>query len=74
MTVGGLCSVQTFLHRILGAAFLLLFEAQVSGFDWQRHGQEDAHDVEAEVPRSAGGRDGKNRDVVKPSQAEDYCD
>lgn len=52
VTDGGLCSFQTFSLRIPGAAFLLLFEAQVSGFDRQRHGQEDAHDVEAEVPRS----------------------
>lgn len=50
----GLCSLQGLQVCILGADFLLLFEAQMSGFDRQRYSQEDAHDVEAEVPRSAG--------------------
>lgn len=53
------CILQVVLDFPLEQVFLLVFEAEMSWFDRQRHGQQNAADVEAEVPGPAEHRWGR---------------
>lgn len=44
------CSLQVVLDQLLGEVFLPVFEAEMSRFDRQCHGQQNAADMETEVP------------------------
>lgn len=47
------CILQVVLDFPLEQVLLLVFEAEMSGFDRQGHGQQNAADVEAEIPGPA---------------------